>query len=251
MSTVVSANILSTLPAARAREALDLVLAEEPDLVSLQEWFLPRLGLLRRTGEVLLEPAPDRFRVPASGTSAYHWVATLAAGTVVGARADRFDLVTGRAVLLTGIGRADRPDRFLGIEPPRIAALGIFRDRLSEGTVALIGYHLASGVEENGGYRADRPRLVARHRREVRRIEELVAELHRAGHVVHAAGDANVHLQRFAGLTSAWTGREEGPGTWGDRERKIDDVHGPGPANEVRLIATPSDHRAVLVRRPD
>lgn len=248
MTTVVSANTLYTLPAREARTVLDLTLAEQPDLVGLQEWYLPRLPLLRRTGDVRLEPGI--LRVPARAPR-YHWVATIADGNVVGARADRFDLLEGRSVLLTGIGRSDRPDRFLRTEPPRLAALGIFRDRVVDRTVALISYHLVPGVEDDGVYRADRPLLVARHRQEVRRLEALVAELGRAGHTVYAVGDANVHLQKLAGLTSAWQGREREPGTWGSGTRKIDDVHGPGPATEVRLIATPSDHRAVLAVRAD
>jgi hypothetical protein len=248
MTTVVSANTLYTLSAHDARTVLDLTLAESPDLVGLQEWYLPRLPLLRRTGDVRLEPGI--LRVPAR-TPRYHWVATIADGNVVGARADRYDLVEGRSVLLTGIGRSDRPDRFLHTEPPRLAALGIFRDRAVDRTVALISYHLVPGVEADGSYRSDRPLLVARHRREVRRLEALVAELGRAGHTVYAVGDSNAHLQRFAGLTSAWEGREDEPGTFGRGTRKLDDVHGPGPASEVRLITTGSDHRAVLAVRPD
>lgn len=248
MTTVVSANLIYTLPAPTARTALDLVLAAEPDLVGLQEWYVPRLPLLRRTGDVRLEPG--FLRIPARSPR-YHWVATIGAGSVVGARADRFDLIEGRSVLLTGIGRSDRPDRFLATEPPRLAALGIYRDRQVDRTVALISYHLVSGAETDGRYRADRPLLAARHRREVRRLEELTARLSRAGHTVYAVGDANFHLQRLAGLTSAWDGRENDPGTWGTGTRKIDDVHGPGPATEVRLIETPSDHRAVLAVRAD
>ncbi len=251
MTTVVTANLLYTLPFPAAREALGLVLADQPDLVGLQEWYLPRLPLLRRTGDVRLEPSFGLLRVPAPRSPQYHWVETIADGNVVGARADRFDLIEGRSVVLTGIGRSDRPDRFLHTEPPRLAALGIFRDRLLDRTVALISYHLAPGVEARGRYREDRPRLVARHRQEVRRIECLIADLGRAGHTVYAVGDSNFHLQRFAGLTSAWETREQEPGTWGRGLRKIDDVHGPGPAAEVRLIETLSDHRAVLAVRSD
>jgi hypothetical protein len=251
MTTVVSANLLYTLPAPDARKALDLVLAPQPDLVGLQEWYLPRLPLLRRTGDVRLEPSFGLIRIPAAHAPRYHWVETIADGNVVGARADRFDLVHGRSVLLTGIGRSDRPDRFLDTEPPRLAALGVFRDRVVDRTVALISYHLVPGVEAGGRYRDDRPLIVARHRREVRRIEGLVTELGRAGHTVYAVGDANFHLQRFAGITSSWDGREDDPGTWGRGTRKLDDVHGPGPATEVRLIETPSDHRAVLAVRED
>jgi hypothetical protein len=125
----------------------------------------------------------------------------------------------------------------------------VFRDRVAGGTVAIVSYHLVSGATTGEGYRADRPVLVRRHRSEVRRLERLVADLQRAGHVVHAVGDANYDLLRLDGLTSAWQGRAEEPGTIGSGTRKIDDVHGPGPAAEVRLLTTPSDHRAVVVTR--
>lgn len=77
-------------------------------------------------------------------------------------------------------------------------------------------------------------------------MEELIARLQRQGHRVYAAGDSNHHLQTFAGLTSAWEGRAAVP-TCG--RQTLDDVHGPGTAADLRTIATPSDHLAVLVTR--
>ena len=44
-----TANILYKLPRSAAEEALTTVLATEPDLVGLQEWYVSRLDLLRRT----------------------------------------------------------------------------------------------------------------------------------------------------------------------------------------------------------
>jgi hypothetical protein len=55
---------------------------------------------------------------------------------------------------------------------------------------------------------------------------------------------------RIAGLTSAWEGRKHDPGTSGP-SRSVDDVHGPGPAEAVTMVSTASDHRAIVVRRPD
>lgn len=250
-TSVVTANLLFKLSRAEAAQALDTVLAEEPDLIGLQEWYVSRTDLLRRTGDVLLAPSLGLLRIPAGRDHGYHWVATIGAGCAVGARADRFDLVEGRAVVLSGLGRAERTEYPLNAEPPRIAAVGIYRDRLVDRTVAIISYHFVAGAQTDGSYREDRPRLVARHRGEVRRVEELIAELQRAGHTVYAVGDANFHLLPLAGLTSTWEGREDEPGTIGEGLRKIDDVHGPGPATSVRLITTPSDHRAVLSVRPD
>ncbi len=175
----------------------------------------------------------------------------VAGGNAVGARADRFEPVSARVVFLSGIGRSDRADRFLGLEPPREVTVGVFRDRVLEHTVAILSYHLVPGVQSDGQYRADRPRLMRRHRSEIARLERLVAELHAEGHVVHAAGDSNYDGLRLAGLTSAWQGREDHPGTIGSATRKVDDVHGPGPASAVTLVTTPSDHRALVVTRPN
>lgn len=253
-TSVVSANLLFKLSRADAALALRTILAEEPDLIGLQEWYVSRTDLLRRTGGVMLTPSLGLLRIW-SGSSHrsgdYHWVATIGAGCAVGARADRFDLIEGRSVVLNGIGRAERTEYLFNAEPPRIAAVGIFRDRVVDRTVAIISFHLVPGAQRAGVYRADRPLLVARHQAEVRRIEELIAEYQRAGHTVYAVGDANFDLLGLAGLTSSWDGREDEPGTIGDGIRKIDDVHGPGPATSVRLIRTPSDHRAVLSVRPD
>ncbi len=244
---VASANILYKLGRADARTALRQVLGAGPDLVALQEWYVVRLRLLRELGSVRLVPG---FNIGTLNPT-YHWVSAVAGGNVVGARADRYDLVDARAPFLSGFGRSDRPDRLLGTEPPREATVGVFRHRSTGATAAVVSYHLTPGVERDGDYRSDRPRLVRRHRTEVRRLERLVAELQEAGHEVHAAGDANLDGVRLAGLTSAWHDREDHPGTIGKATRKIDDVHGPGPATEVRLVHTPSDHRAIVVRRLD
>ena len=47
---VASANVLHSLGSDEARCAIADVLALEPDLVGLQEWYVPRTGLLRETG---------------------------------------------------------------------------------------------------------------------------------------------------------------------------------------------------------
>jgi hypothetical protein len=170
---------------------------------------------------------------------------------VVGARADRFEPVSARVVFLSGVGRSDLPDRFLRLEPPRVVTIGVFRDRSRDRTVAILSYHLVPGVQAGSAYRTDRPRLRRRHESEIRRLEQLVAELRRSGHVVYAVGDSNFDGLRLAGLTSAWQGREDHPGTIGKATRKVDDVHGPRPADSVTLLTTPSDHRAVVATLPD
>lgn len=230
MSTVVAtANVLCTLGSAAASEALGAVLRAEPDLVCLQEWSWRRRGLLSGTG--------------------YRWVAPLLGGCPVGVRADRYDLVESSTRLLAGPGRSDRGARPLPVAPGRFATLAVVRDRSTGEPAAVVSFHLTPGVQGGGVYRADRPHLVARHRRESATLERLVAEQHRLGRVVHAGGDSNLHGFRLAGLTSAWEGtdRDDVGGTLG--RRRIDDVHGPGPARDLTLVTTASDHRALVVRR--
>jgi hypothetical protein len=247
-TTVATANILYTLEPGDARTALADVLALEPDLVGLQEWYPTRLSLLRETGRVGPVPALGVRLRRREGGGAYLWNLPVLGGCVVGARADRFEPRGCRAWLLSGPGRADREDRFLGLEPPRFATVATYLDRHLDRTVALVDYHLVSGVQADGRYRVDRPALVRRHRREVQRLEELVGGLLALGHVVHAVGDSNFDGLRLTGLTSAWKGRESAPGTLGPR-RHVDDVHGPGAAELVTSVTTRSDHRAVVVRR--
>jgi hypothetical protein len=250
-TVVASANILYKLPPHGAYAALTQVVADQPDLVGLQEWYVSRLRLLRQLGDVRVIPSLGTGLLRRRRDPAYHWVSAVAGGNVVGARADRFDRVSARVVFLSRFGRSDRPDRFLRTEPPRVVTIGVFRDREVDRTVAMMSYHLAPGVEEDAAYIPERPILRARHEKEVRRLERLVAELHEAGHVVYAVGDSNFDSIRLAGLTSAWEGREHRPGTIGNGTRKLDDVHGPGPASRVTLLTTPSDHKAVVAVRPD
>ncbi|QWZ09112.1 hypothetical protein KRR39_04690 [Nocardioides panacis] len=230
-TVVATANILCSLPAAAAREALHVVLAAEPDLVGLQEW------------------GPKRRRLLAE-TAGYLWAAPLVGGCPVGVRADRYDVLTGRARWLAGPGWCDPGVRPVPLLPARIATLAVLRDRETGRTVSLLSFHLTPGVQRRGSYRADRPRLAARHRQEVIALRRLVAGQLALGHVVHAVGDSNFDGLALPPLTSAWLGREDGPGTLGSA-RKIDDVHGPGRAASVVLLETPSDHKAVVVTRPD
>jgi hypothetical protein len=250
-TTVATANILYKLARRDARTALRQVLDVDPDLVGLQEWYVSRLGLLREFGDVRVVPALGTQLLERPSDPAYHWVSAVAGGNVVGARAARFDPVSSRVTFVSGFGRSDRPDRALGVEPPRVVTIGVFRDRQVDRTVAMMSYHLTPGVEVDAAYHPERPRLRARHRSDVQRLEKLVAEHQRAGHVVYAVGDSNFDSLRLAGLTSAWDGREHRPGTIGTRTRKLDDVHGPGPATRVTLLTTPSDHSAVVAVRPD
>lgn len=248
---VATANVLCTLGLDDARNALRGVLELAPDLVGLQEWNLSRYRLLQQTGRLGTVPhVGGRLRRDDNGlTPHYLWNAPLVGGCAVGARADRFELIQCRPRLLSWIGRADRPDRWLRVEPPRVATAAVYRHLQANLTVCLVSYHLAPGVQARGRYRADRPILVSRHQSEVRELERLVDDHLRLGQVVFAAGDSNFDGLRVAGLTSAWEGREDDPGTLGP-QRKVDDVLGPGTAESVTLRISESDHKAMVVRRP-
>ncbi len=104
-------------------------------------------------------------------------------------------------------------------------------------------YHLASQVQGgDDAYRADRPRLVARHRREAAALRELVAGLDGP---TYAGGDSNFHGFRIPGLMSAWDAPDRTSGTHGAR-RQIDDIHAPAAPADVVTVQTPSDHLAVV-----
>lgn len=246
---VASANIQQDLPRATAREAVQQVLDEEPDLVGLQEWRPDRFDLLRTWGSVSLVPGLPA--VPGRGSASYDWVTT-PFGCVVGARTDRFTLLGARWGWLNGVVAARSPYRPLGLEPPRWLAIGRYRDLLTGGTATMICYHLVPGVQERDGrYRTDQPDLVALHRTEHVRVQRAVDEALERGDVVHAVGDSNFDGFFLEGVTSCWVGHDDLPGTFGKRGLHIDDVFGPGPADEVQLLTTASDHKALLVTRPD
>ncbi len=227
---VATANVRGTLSRVDARAAVETVLREEPHLVGLQEWGWSRRSLLPRTD--------------------YAWFTPIYGGNAVGARRDRYALLGARVHALAGIGRSDRGARPLPVLAPRVATVAVLNDRLLDRTVSIIDYHLVPGVQARGSYRADRPLLTARHAREVRPLQALVGAALAAGHVTFAVGDSNFHGFRLPGLTSAWEGRSESPGTLG-ASRRVDDVFGPGPAAAVTLLGTASDHKAVLAARPD
>jgi hypothetical protein len=247
-TVVATANVLGSLGRGQARAALTGVLELEPDLVGLQEWRLSRLPVLRETGSVGL--VPDLHIRLGAHSSGYLWSAPLLGGCPVGARADRFDLLGCRMRPLSKPGYADKPDTRWGLEPPRVATVGVYRDRAMDRTVSLVCYHLVPAVQARGRYRDDRPLLVARHQGEVAALQRIVDEQLGLGRVVHAVGDSNFDGLRLVGLTSTWEGRETDPGTLGPT-RKIDDVHGPGRAVAVTLLTSGSDHKAVVVRRED
>ena len=228
-TVVATANVHWRLRADPARQALEGVLAQGPDLVGLQEWGLSRRRILPR------------------GTSGYVWWAPYVGGCPVGARADRFELTGRRQVVLSRAGRDGRPEHRLGLRRARLATVATYRDRDGDRPVSVVCFHLTPGVQASGEYRGDRPGPVARHRQEVRRLQDVVDALLGAGHAVHALGDSNFDGLRLRGLTSAWDGRDDEPGTLGPL-RRVDDVHSaPGRAVSVTRVASDSDHQGVVV----
>jgi hypothetical protein len=221
---VATANVLGTLCRREAGAAVAAVLEHAPVLVALQEWHPWRAGVLGRFGD-------------------YEWFAPLLGGCVVGARRDRFRPVSRHAWPLSPPGRADRSGRLLGLEPARQAAATVHRDRVTDAKVLTVSFHLTSQVQGPGDvHRADRPLLVARHRREAAALARLLAGRRDPA---YACGDSNFHGFRLPGLVSAWADRPEAGGTLGPR-RQVDDVHGPAAPTDVVTVATPSDHLAVV-----
>jgi hypothetical protein len=250
-TVVVTANVLRDLRTPDARAALREIVELAPDLIGLQEWEVYRLPLLHETGSVALtSPSRPRWRRAGGVTSPHYiWSAAVFGGCVVGARSDRYELLTSFSRLLSRPGRAEREDRPFRWEPPRVAAGAVYFDRLHARRVGFVSYHLASGVQRGGRYDETRPILGGRHRGEIAALQSILAEQRALGHEVLMVGDSNFDGMRLVGLTSAWEGRLDHPGTHGTR--KIDDVHGDGDAVDVRLLTNASDHRAVVVTRPD
>ena len=225
-TVVATANVLGRLGRAEAREAVAAVLEHRPDLVALQEWHPWRAGLL-------------------GGFDEYAWKVPLLGGCAVGARRERYALVSHSSRMLSPPGRADREGRVLGLEPARVATIMVLRDQAARSTVALVDYHLASQVQRAGRYREDRPVLVARHRREAATLLRLVGAELAAGRAAYACGDSNFHGFRLPPLVSAWAGRVGAGGTLGP-DRQVDDVHALVAPAHVRTVAPPSDHLAVV-----
>lgn len=230
VTTVATANVLRSLRRGPAGQALGDLLALEPDLVGLQEWGVSRRRLLRVRGP------------------GYEWVTPVLGGCPVGARAERYDVLRSSSRALGWVGRSDPGVRSVPVLPVRFATVAVLLDRHTRREVTVVNFHLVPGVQRKGRYREDRPLLVGRHRREVRALVRVVEEQLSRGGEVYATGDSNFHGLRIPGLTSAWEGRDDAPGTLGSR-RRIDDVHGPGPATSVALLTSASDHKAVVVTR--
>ncbi|HEX7739915.1 MAG TPA: endonuclease/exonuclease/phosphatase family protein [Marmoricola sp.] len=240
---VASANVEVRLPASARRACLDGILAEDPDIVGLQEFFLNRARTLGEYGKLQLIPGPVTFD---AHPGRYVWTGVTFGDCVVGLRAGRFAFESAHVLRLSRFGRAENPTRPGGIEPPRRSVLVRCRDLETSTALSLISFHMVPGVQSRGAYRSDRPKLVARHRAEAARLDQVVSRELRSGRTVLAMGDSNFDGFAIPGLTSAWAGHDR-PGTHG--KRTIDDVFGPGRTERVWTIQNASDHDAVLALR--
>lgn len=236
-----SANVEARLPGAVAAACVGQLIEHAPDVIGLQEFFATRAPVIGRFGRVRMLPGP----LALGRDSAYTWVGSLLGDCVIGVRTDRFTVDDARVPQWSRWGRAENPTRPWGLEPPRRGLL--LRVRAGEVPLSVINFHFSPGVQARGAYRPDRPRLVARHREETRRLEAAVAGERAAGRTVIAMGDSNLDGFRIDGLASAWSERPNGSGTLG--RRFVDDIFGPGPAHEVTTLDNASDHRAVLALR--
>ena len=252
-------NVWGKAPPEIAAAALARVLDHDPDVVALQEWPAARDRLLTHSGAFVRMPGLRRAvrRRPWSPVAGMVWSRpVLRSDGPVGLRADRYELLGCRAVTLTGWRRVrPTPTHTDAVMRPNRATLVVARDHARGEDVAVIGYHLWAGVQVRGRY-SERPEdraRVAGHRAQAAALGRLVAEQLDRGRVVYALGDSNFDGLTLPGVESAWSGREREPrGTIQASRRKIDDVFGPGPAEEVVLVTHPEeavDHQGVLAVR--
>lgn len=225
---VATANVRVTLDHLQAAQALQSVLELNPDVGGLQEWPKGRDALLKAA------PAYDFARNDAGGGPVF-W------------RRDRYGLLRCRAVVLHGRSFVGRLVGRKSTLPPSVATLAVLCDDETDGEVTVINYHLTAEVQHGGAYRSDRahrPR-VRRHKREVHKLARVARRQARKGRKVILLGDTNFDGLRIKGLTSCWVaaGLAKG-GTLGNR--RVDIIFATSAPKQIRLVKTPSDHRAVI-----
>lgn len=229
---IATANIACALDRESARECLDAVLAENPDVVLLQEWALKRLAILRGSGSisVVAPVALGEF-----GAGPYRWFAPVTGGCAVGVLQQRFADARARLRSLSLPGWSEGQL----LQPGRTALEIHATDGTSKQSVAFVSYHLVSGAHHEGHYLLDRPHQGARHRHEHARLQRIIDRA-RGSRDVYAGGDANSETMEIAGMISAWRCLPDPP-------RRVDSIFAARSAEAIHQIETASDHRAVVV----
>lgn len=264
---VITQNVWAHAPVDLARAVLRSLLDYDPDVVGLQEWPNGRNQVLKEVGAFRRWPTPHRevqalvrrlTRAPWQPGTGYVSVRPILGPTgPMIFRADRYEITRVYAHTLTGRYRVKPTKRHpKPWKPPNRVTVVETIDHATGRPTAFIDYHLNAGVQTgNGKYRkgkADRAR-VRGHQAQVAALDKLTLDYKGRGFDVYDLGDSNFDGLRIAGVTSAWAGRpHDRRGTHGKGHRKIDDVHGPGPAVNVDVVRYPNpkiDHAAVVADR--
>lgn len=226
MSTRVgTANIFKGMSLVDAAHGLGVVLAERPDLLALQEWGPNRNSLL-------------------NGLKTYRWARSPKGGGPV-LYSDRYGLLRTNSRVLSRRSFVGRLPGRKSTLPDNVAGEFVFSDDRDGGEDVVLNFHLDAEVQSGGRYRTDkahRPR-VRRHKRQVRRLERIVARHQGKGRRVWLCGDTNYDGLRITGLVSCWSG-QRAQGTLG--RRTVDIVFADVPSFHVKTLVTGSDHRAVV-----
>jgi hypothetical protein len=228
------ANVFDGLSHADAKIAFDEVRASEAQLVGLGEWGPGRQDIL-------------------DADEAFTWVKPGPACPPVGADKARYVSVTAHMRLIAK-GRA--VDRKPNGQPSRThlgdlyATVSVWQERPTGDLVTVVNAHLPSASSKAGIWRRIAGALSPRARmaREAKREVRAIVKRHWAfGRRVYVVGDMNIHNMQLRPLVSCWEGRTLRPTL---NRSTYDMVLAQQPAADVRLIKTPSDHKAVVATYP-
>ena len=159
-------------------------------------------------------------------------------------------MLSCRAKILHGPGRVDPAEGRRTYLSPSFATRLKSRREEDDSIVVRYNIHLTAGVQHNKhGYRADRPKRVARHKAERRKLDELVGRDRARGYDVEVYGDTNFHQMPVVGLIGWWAVNDDA-GTLGDRA--IDGIWTSRRPVSVRFLPSlvPGEHRHVITTGP-
>lgn len=233
VDVVGTANIADWISDAEAERALTIFIGEHPELAGLEEWGVSRDRILER----LLAHTLLKWARPAGGR-----------GGPVLYDGSRYQLLHCRGVVIAKAGFMGHLPGRRDTLPPSYATVAVFQDEVLDEEVTLVVIHLTAEVQVGARYRpdSDHAERVRRHRKERRGASRVVRAQQRAGRRVYVVGDTNFDGMPLPPLTPCWAGHaaQEKAGTLGGRT--VDYVYAPDRATTVRVIKTPSDHKAVV-----